>query len=81
MSDKNRGLYYKWIALRADGSSMEGGKHENCPYFVLDWVHDKYAVPAARAYADACELEYPDLAADLRKRADMYEQQRKMRDG
>ncbi len=44
-------------------------KHEHCEYFVLDWVHDPFAIPAALAYAAACEEEYPVLAADLRRRA------------
>lgn len=64
------GIYGKFVVTRVDGSSREGGKHEHCDYFVLDWKHDKFAVPAARAYADACEAEYPALADDLRKRAD-----------
>ena len=66
MSDKTRGLYSKFTVSRADGSSSDGGKHQNCEYFVLDLMHDPFAVPALKAYADACEGEYPLLAADLR---------------
>jgi hypothetical protein len=33
---------------------------------VLDLKHDRFAGPALRAYADACEAEYPLLARDLR---------------
>lgn len=69
MSDENPGLYRKFVVERADGSSRTGGKHEYCDYFVLDWVHDKFARAAALAYADACEAEYPQLARDLRDRA------------
>jgi hypothetical protein len=63
------GIYRKFLVERTDGSSAPGGKHENCDYFVLDWAHDKYAVPAAIAYARACKDEYPELAADLSRRA------------
>lgn len=63
------GIYWKYHVDRTDGSSKPGGKHEHCEYFVLDWQHDPFAIPAARAYADACEKERPALAADLRAKA------------
>ena len=63
------GIYRKYIVERADGSSGPGGKHETCTYFILDWLHDPFAIPAARAYADACEATLPHLAADLRSHA------------
>lgn len=68
--DPREGLYAKYWVRRTDGSSQPGGKHERCEYFVLDWQHDPFAVPAALAYADACEQKCPELAADLRQRAD-----------
>lgn len=71
MSDRNRGLHAKYVVERSDGSSEPGGKHAECDYFVLDWAHDPYAIPAALAYADACESTHPFLARDLRRRADM----------
>lgn len=43
-------------------------KHYGCEYFVLDLAHDKFAAPALEAYADACEKEYPLLAADIRSK-------------
>ena len=55
-----------------DGSSQVGSKHERCAYFVLDWHHDPFAVPAALAYATACEAKYPELADDLRRNADLH---------
>jgi len=64
------GIYRKFRVERMDGSSGPGGKHEACSYFVLDWKHDPFAVPAARAYAVACEGEFPSLADNLRSRAD-----------
>lgn len=69
MSDKAKGLYEKYLVMRHDGSSRDGGKHHGCDYFVLDWTHDRFAIPAALAYADACEAEFPELARDLRARS------------
>lgn len=68
-TEKAEGIYRKFWVSRTDGSSKPGGKHEDCEYFVLDWKHDEFAVIATRAYADACEAKHPDLAADLRGRA------------
>ena len=48
--------------LRGSG----GPKPVHVYYFVLDWVHDPFAIPAALAYAAACEATYPELARDLR---------------
>jgi hypothetical protein len=67
--DRNEGLYEKYHVRRHG----DEGKHFKCEYFVLDWNHDRFAVPAARAYADACEKDYPQLAADLRTKADEAE--------
>lgn len=66
MGDKARGIYEKFTVTRTDGQSEPGKKHEGCDYFVLDWTHDPFAIPALRAYADACEAEYPALARDIR---------------
>lgn len=67
-TDKERGLYRKYKVERLDGSSEPGRKHEKCDYFVLDLTHDPFATPALAAYATACEEEYPELAADLRRK-------------
>lgn len=67
------GLYDKYQVSRRDGTSLRGEKHEHCDYFVLDWEHDPFAIPAARAYADACEKTHPILARDLRARASRAE--------
>jgi len=64
-TDKNRGLYGKFIIERADGRSAPGKKHHGCDYYVLDLTHDKYAPYAIAAYAMACKGEFPALAADL----------------
>lgn len=63
--DSERGVYRKYSVQRLNDPT---GKHRECTYFVLDEVHDKFAGPALRAYADACESEFPDLARDLRAR-------------
>jgi hypothetical protein len=55
----------RYNVTRTDGRSAPGEKHEGCAYFVLDLTHDRYTVPAVRAYADAVRLEHPQLAADL----------------
>lgn len=68
-----RGMFDKYKVSRRDGSSRKGKKHDGCEYFVLDWKHDKFAIPAARAYAAACAAEYPSLAVDLYARANYYE--------
>lgn len=65
MSDKYQGIYKKFTVERTDGKSAPGEKHENCEYFVIDMTHDKYAPDAIKAYAEACQIEYPALAADL----------------
>lgn len=67
MSDQERGIYRKFDIKRTDGSSKKGGKHERCAYFVLDLQHDKFAIPALRAYALACHREFPDLAQDIKR--------------
>jgi hypothetical protein len=35
---------------------------------VLDLSHDPFAKDAIKAYADACEAEYPLLAKDIREK-------------
>lgn len=63
----SNGIYRKFDVKRTDGSSEPGGKHERCAYFVLDLEHDPFAIPALRAYAEACREGYPELARDLEK--------------
>lgn len=63
---EEQGLFRKFVVMRVDGSSREGGKHHGCEYFVLDMRCDPFAVPALRAYAEACAETHPALADDLR---------------
>lgn len=64
--DRELGVYEKYHVRRTDGRDAPGEKHADCCYFVLDLNHDKHAIPALKAYADACALEYPLLAIHLR---------------
>jgi hypothetical protein len=48
-----------------NGSSVPGGKHDGCEYFVLDVTHDPRALVALAAYAESCERESPALYDDL----------------
>jgi len=73
MSDEMTGLYRKYSVRRLGPTER---KHEGCEFFVLDWHHDKFAVPAIRAYADACHGEFPVLAEELRALASYYETRR-----
>lgn len=66
---RDSGIYDKFLVERTDGRSSPGEKHYRCDYFVLDWEHDPFAVPAARAYAKACADQFPQLAKELRARA------------
>ena len=59
------GLIRKFKVERLTPSSR-GIDHGDCRYFVLDITHDIHAQTAALEYARSCELEYPNLATDLR---------------
>lgn len=67
--DKERGIYQKYSVQRVDGSSLPGGKHEGCDYFVLDLTHDAHARAAILAYARSCKLTHPKLSEELTKKA------------
>lgn len=73
--DKERGAYQKFFVTvaRVDDSSRPGGKHQFCYFYVLDLEHDPFAIPALRAYIDACRSEYPSLASDLEKLIEAYQ--------
>ncbi len=66
IDDLELGLYPKFTVIRNDGTSVLGRKHYGCRYFILDLDHDPYAIPALKAYADACQDRYQKLAKDLR---------------
>lgn len=60
--NEERGLYRRYFVKKLDDPT---GRHNRCFHFVLDLTHDPYAIPAIRAYADACRGKYPVLARDL----------------
>ena len=49
MSDKDKGIYQKFVIKRTDGSHKKGKKHADCEYFVLDIVHDPFSLSALKA--------------------------------
>lgn len=57
------GVYRKYLVKRLRDKEQ---KHRHCEFFVLDQMHDPFAIPALNAYANACEATHPELAADLR---------------
>lgn len=63
---EEQGMYRKFIVERADGRQGAGYRHHNCDYFVIDITHDPFAEAAMLAYADMCEIRYPELARDIR---------------
>lgn len=60
--DSKCGLYSKYNVRRLDDDT---GKHNDCPFFVLDLRHDPHARAALVAYAQSCYRYYPLLADDL----------------
>ena len=65
--DRAYGLRFDKYRVERIGGTPH--KHDECTYFVLDLIHDRFAPAALRAYADACEAEFPQLARDVRKLA------------
>lgn len=65
VDDRERGLYAKYRVEKINGKPVG-----EC--FVLE-AHDPNAIPALRAYAQACEGEFATLAADLAAMADRWE--------
>lgn len=63
--DEPAGFFRKFVVTRADGSSEPGCKHSACEYFVLDLMHDQFAIGALSAYAESCKVLFPELADDL----------------
>ncbi|WP_018991273.1 SUMF1/EgtB/PvdO family nonheme iron enzyme [Aromatoleum toluclasticum] len=68
-----QGLIHKFNVSRVDGRDAPGGDRHGARYFVLDLDHDPHAKPALRAYAESCEDNYPQLAADLLAQIDRIE--------
>lgn len=64
-SNKSRGLYGKYTVHRVDGKDQPGGSKQDAEYFVLDYMHDPFAIEALKFYAFKCKDEYPQLSADI----------------
>lgn len=67
ITDADAGHGINWSRYQVFRRHDYKKKHKDCRHFVLDLNHDKFSVPALRAYALACEVEYPVLAEELRK--------------
>ncbi|MCK9985648.1 MAG: hypothetical protein AzoDbin1_02120 [Azoarcus sp.] len=69
----DQGLFGKFHVSRIDGRDAPGGDRHGARYFVIDLDHDPHAKPALRAYAEACEDDFPQLAQDIRAQIDRIE--------
>jgi len=75
MDDRRNRLQQKYYVDRIDERDRVGGDRVDSKYFVLDYIHDPYSIPALEAYAVACYNDFPNLSqeilalvADLKKR-------------
>ncbi len=69
MSKKDIGMTDRYKVSRLDERDLkEGDKHFGCKYYVLDIIHDRFAVPALEAYAAEADKDgFHDLAGDIYK--------------
>lgn len=65
MEDKRNKLQQKYYVDRIDGRDRAGGDRVDSKYFVLDYVHDPYSIPALEAYAFACRKDLPNLSEEI----------------
>ncbi len=66
MEDKRNKLQQKYYVERIDERDRADGDRADSKYFVLDYIHDPYSLPALEAYAQACEQDFPNLSAEIR---------------
>lgn len=66
MEDKRNKLQQKYYVERIDERDRAGGDRADSKYFVLDYIHDPYSIPALEAYALACFKDYPNLSEEIR---------------
>lgn len=64
-SDAQVGLYQEFRVERVDGRDQAGGDKADARYFVLDYVHDRFAQVALYEYAKRVWLANPEVAQDL----------------
>ncbi|GAA2418379.1 hypothetical protein [Mycolicibacterium llatzerense] len=70
IDDRERGLYRKYELYRVkedDSGNVREHYQVTDPFFVLRYTTDPHAAVALKAYADSCEHDYPQLAAELRE--------------
>lgn len=61
----SEGLINKYCVTREDGRDVEGEKHDECQYFVLDLTHDPVARDCAVRYSRHIRRDDPELAQEL----------------
>jgi len=66
VEDKRNRLQQKYYVYRIDERDRAGGDRCDSKYFVLDYIHDPYSIPALEAYALACHEDLPNLSQELR---------------
>jgi hypothetical protein len=66
VEDKRNKLQQKYYVERIDERDRTGGDRVDSKYFVLDYIHDPYSLPALEAYAQACSKDFPNLSAEIR---------------
>jgi hypothetical protein len=66
MEDKRNKLQQKYYVDRIDERDRAGKDRVDSKYFVLDYIHDPYSIPALEAYASACYKEFPNLSEEIR---------------
>jgi hypothetical protein len=66
MQDKRNKLQQKYYVDRIDGRDLAGGDRVDSRYFVLDYIHDPYSIPALETYALACYKDFPNLSEEIR---------------
>lgn len=71
------GLYAKYTVKRNDDVN---GKHDDCPFFVLDIKHDIHARRAVEEYIFSCFTDSPTLAQQLQDLLDDTELEKRNND-
>jgi len=69
---KQDGLYQKYNVSRKNPHSDPSKDSADCRFFVLDFAHDPFAIPALEAYAEACKAKFPTLSDHLLAIVDVY---------
>jgi hypothetical protein len=75
MQDYRNKLQQKYWVDRIDGRDLPGGDRVDSKYFVLDYVHDPYAIAALEAYAFACHKDLPNLSEEIGSLVDKLKNQ------